>query len=211
MQTPIVVDQDGHVGRVVEREYLDQQHVLIELHNGLKLVVESHRLQTRDDGSYYLPFSLTEALRSMDEGIAAVLPLVAEELHVEKTQREVGKVRIHKHVQARQVQVEETRYREHVEVRRVPVNQYVEEAPAIRYEGDTMIIPLVEEVIVVEKRLMVREEIHVSKQRITEQEPLEVTLRTETAEIERTGGEQITAPTETLDHLAATRQTNTQG
>jgi uncharacterized protein (TIGR02271 family) len=55
--------------------------------------------------------------------------------------------------------------REEVEIHRVPVNQYVDEAPPIRYEDDRIIIPVLEEVLQVEKRLLVKEEVVVTKRR----------------------------------------------
>ena len=200
MQT--IIDRAGHVGKLIERRYLDDQHSLIELNNGLRLIVETAQLVDRADGTLYLPINLSEALNGGRTDVAAVLPLVAEELHIEKEQVEVGRVRIHKHVDERQIRVDEPRIREQVDVQRHPINQYIEEAPPIRYEGETMIIPIVEEVIVIEKRLMLKEELHVTKQRIEEREPIEVTVRKERAEIERISE---------LDHLAVTRKGSNQG
>jgi hypothetical protein len=55
--------------------------------------------------------------------------------------------------------------REEVDIHRVPVNQYVDEAPPIRYEDDRIIIPVLEEVLHVAKRLLVKEEVVVTKRR----------------------------------------------
>lgn len=55
--------------------------------------------------------------------------------------------------------------REEVEIRRVPVNEYVDKAPGIRYEDDRIIIPVLEEVLLVEKRLLLKEEVVVTKRR----------------------------------------------
>ncbi len=55
--------------------------------------------------------------------------------------------------------------REEVDIHRVPVNEYVDVAPPIRYEDDRIIIPVVEEVLLVEKRLLVKEEVVVTKRR----------------------------------------------
>jgi len=77
------------------------------------------------------------------------------------------------------------RYSEEVEVERVTINRVVEETPPIRREGDTMIIPLLEEVLVVEKRWVLREEVHVRKLSKEVHTPQEVLLRNEQVEIER--------------------------
>lgn len=59
--------------------------------------------------------------------------------------------------------------REDCEVERVTVQRYVDKPEEIRMDGDTLIVPLMEEVLVVEKRLMVREELHIKRRR--EQKP----------------------------------------
>ena len=55
----------------------------------------------------------------------------------------------------------------------------------VREENGTTIISIVEEVLVVEKRLMLREEIHIRKQRIETHQPQRVTLRSEEVRVER--------------------------
>ncbi len=59
--------------------------------------------------------------------------------------------------------VEEPSIQEEVQIERVPGNQLVDEPVAVRCEGDTMIIPVIEEVIVVETRLQLKEEVRVTK------------------------------------------------
>jgi cysteine sulfinate desulfinase/cysteine desulfurase-like protein len=48
-----------------------------------------------------------------------------------------------------------------LDVQRVPIGQFVDRAPAPRQEGDVLIVPCIEEVVVVEKRLRVREELRI--------------------------------------------------
>lgn len=52
-----------------------------------------------------------------------------------------------------------------VEVERVPVDEEVDTPPATRQEGDTLIVPVVEEVLVVTKRYRIIEEVRVTKYR----------------------------------------------
>ena len=56
---------------------------------------------------------------------------------------------------------------------------------AVRHEGDTTVVTLVEEVVVVEKRLRATEEIRITKRRSVRHEPQQVTLRREEAVVER--------------------------
>jgi len=49
--------------------------------------------------------------------------------------------------------------------------------PAVRDEGDTIVIPIVEEVLVIERRLLLKEEVRVRRVRSTERHQETVTLR----------------------------------
>lgn len=117
-----------------------------------------------------------------------VVPLVDETLKVEKRSVETGRVRISTVVETRQEWVEQSLEREEVSVERVPVNRVVDAAdpPAVRQEGDVLVIPILEEVI--EKRLVLKEELRIRKRTIVEHVEEPVTLRSEHAVIERDGG-----------------------
>jgi stress response protein YsnF len=58
-------------------------------------------------------------------------------------------------------------FREDCEVERVQVKRMLDQPAEIRQDGDTLIIPLMEEVLVIEKRLMLREELHIRRRRET--------------------------------------------
>ena len=108
-----------------------------------------------------------------------------EELEVGKRTVETGRVQISKRVHEREEVVDVPLLREEVEIQRVAVNRVVEGPVAIRQEGDTTIVPVVEEVLVVEKRLMLKEELRITKRRVEEHRPQRVTLRSEDATVER--------------------------
>jgi uncharacterized protein (TIGR02271 family) len=116
-----------------------------------------------------------------------VIPLIEERLLTDKVRVETGRVRVRTEVDQRQEVVRDRLRRHHVDVQRVPRNIEVSEAPAARREGDITIIPVVEEVLVVQKKLMLVEELHV-RQRITEEEIEQpVNLRVQRAVVERAG------------------------
>jgi len=115
-----------------------------------------------------------------------VIPVVQEEVVFEKQVVETGKVRISKHIREFEEIVDEPLFREEVAVERVPINQFVEARPAVRQEGDTMIIPVVQEQIFVQKRLVLVEELRVRKQVVESHQPQRVTLRKEEVEVKRT-------------------------
>jgi uncharacterized protein (TIGR02271 family) len=115
-----------------------------------------------------------------------VVPVVEESLEVGKRAVETGRVRISKTVREREEVIDEPLMQEEVDVQRVPVNRVVDGPVPIRYEGETMIIPLLEEeLVVVEKRLVLREELHVMRRRVDVRKPQTVTLRSEEATVER--------------------------
>ena len=114
-----------------------------------------------------------------------VVPIVQEELHIGKQKVETGRVRLTKTVQEREVMVSEPSMQEDIQIERVPVNRWLTEPASVRYEGDIMIIPVMEEVPVVEKRLRLKEELRVTKRQITTQRTEAVRLRTEEVQVER--------------------------
>lgn len=113
------------------------------------------------------------------------LPLYAEALVVAR-RRTHSTVRVatvtHEHEQL----VDEALAHERVEVEHVPVGRTVEAVPPIREEGDTTIFPVVEEIVVVEHRLVLKEEVRIRRLRSTERHQETVTLRTQDAVITRT-------------------------
>ena len=96
---------------------------------------------------------------------------------------------VQKIVREHQEVVEEPILRESVEVERVAMNQFVPEGTSVemRQEGDVLVIPVLEEVIVLQKRLMLKEEIRITKRSQQIIEPQAVTLRREEIVIEQLG------------------------
>ena len=90
--------------------------------------------------------------------------MVAEEILIGTEQVTRGVVRVHKHVVTEEKTVDAAVSAEEVVVERLPINQLVEgDAPQVREEDGIVIIPVLEEVLVVEKRLLLREEVRLSK------------------------------------------------
>ena len=111
------------------------------------------------------------------------LKVLQEDLVVQARAVESGRVTVHKTVTEHDETVQMLLRQEDITVERVPIGRVVAEAPASRRDGDVLIIPVLEEVLVVEKRLVLKEELHI---RTVAQEKMmqeTVTLRTEHAEI----------------------------
>lgn len=121
----------------------------------------------------------------VDERTPEALPLIEEELRLTKQERVTGKVRVRTVVDAVEELARASLQSETVEVTRVPVNREVDSAPPVRTEGDVTILPVLEEVLVVETRLVLKEELHIRRQVSTETVEVPVTLRKQRAVVER--------------------------
>jgi uncharacterized protein (TIGR02271 family) len=119
-------------------------------------------------------------------GEGMVIPVIQEELIVNKQLIETGKVRISKRVTEHEEVVDLPIFREEVSVERVPINKVVDALPPVRKEGDTMIIPVVQEQIVVHKTLLLVEELRVRKEVIESHQSQTIILRKEEVNIQRT-------------------------
>ena len=114
-----------------------------------------------------------------------VVPVVEETLHIGKRVRETGSVAVHVVPHERQEVVDVPLVDEHVDVERVEVNRLVDAPPPIREEGDVTVVPVMEEVLVVEKRLRVKYELRLTRRRETRRDVRTVTLRGEEARVLR--------------------------
>lgn len=119
------------------------------------------------------------------DNAAIVVPVIQEQVTFDKKIVETGKVRISKRVSQHEQLVDVPFMREQVSIERVPVNQVVDAPPQVRHEGDTMIIPVVEEQVFYQKRLVLVEELRVRKQIIEEHKPQQITLMKEEVEVSR--------------------------
>ena len=115
----------------------------------------------------------------------AAIPLVEERVSVAKRQVESGRVKVHVRVEEREEVVTEQLFHDELEVERVPRNVRVSEIPHVRLEGNTTIVPVVEEVLVVEKALMLVEEIHICRRSVAEEAQIPMSVRAEKATVER--------------------------
>ena len=118
------------------------------------------------------------------EQAGEMIPLLKEELRVDKRSVVTGKVRVRSVVDTIEELVHAA-ITDEEEVTRVPMDREVEAAPSVRTEGDVTIVPIMEEVLVVEKRLVLKEELHIRRSVTLENVEVPVTLRKQRAVIER--------------------------
>jgi stress response protein YsnF len=113
------------------------------------------------------------------------VPVVQEQARVSTERVETGRVRVHVVPQVHQETIDVDLTDERVEVERVPVGRIVERAEASRQEGDVTIVPVYEEVLICEKRLRLKEELHIRRISTVHHERREVDLRREDVEVVR--------------------------
>jgi uncharacterized protein (TIGR02271 family) len=129
---------------------------------------------------------LDESLRSAARTVSEeVIPLVEETATVGKRQVVSGRMRVQTVTDTVEELAHAELQQETVEVTRVPIDSIVETAPEIRTEGELTIVPVLEEVLVVEKRLVLKEELHIRRRATTETMEVPITLRKQRAVVER--------------------------
>ena len=123
-------------------------------------------------------------LLARDRGSEIVIPIVEERLIPDKRAVELGELRIHKHVDEVEEAVRESVTREDLVVERIQMNQPLDAPVQGRQEGEWTVFPIMREVLVVKKQLMLVEEVRVRTQRVTEEQEVRELTRHERLELE---------------------------
>lgn len=121
-------------------------------------------------------------------GQSLSIPVIEEQVQIGKQVIETGKVFISKKVHEEQTNIDVPLLHEEHDIERIPVNQYLNidaTPPAMRYEGDTVIIPVLREEVVVQKRLVLVEELRITKRQVQTSATEQVLLRREEVTVER--------------------------
>ncbi len=181
----VVIDQDGERG-IITAQDPNAQTYQVE-HDGQTFIVPADLLTTLGQSYFSLPTSFKTLARyeTVADQEALVIPIVAESLQLSKRPVERGGVRVHMTVDERQVVVDEPTAEDRVTVERVAINRPLDKPVKSRVEGDTTIIPVMKEVLLVRKQLMLVEEVRLTRTRVEVHQPQTVVLRTEEAHIER--------------------------
>jgi stress response protein YsnF len=129
-----------------------------------------------------------EPLHVVTDGAPVRLSVVEEQVTVSATQHETGAVRVRKVVHEDFVDVPVTLRSEHVDVRHVPENRRVDSEYGPRQVGDTWIVPVFEYVPVTEMRLMLKEEVHITRRTVEKEVIHTVPVRKDTLIVERRHG-----------------------
>ena len=113
------------------------------------------------------------------------VPLYSEELSVSRQQITGDTVQVSVVTHEGEGVVDEMLNRERVEIDRMPIGLPIDAIPPVRREGDTTILPVVEEIIVVKRRLILREEVRIKRRHVSERHQEALVLRKQEAVITR--------------------------
>lgn len=185
-----VSDADQQRAQLVSVKQAEPEpSALLRTLDGKEITVPVSLLQPQQDGSYSLSVAFDALV-----GVGAtpqqqtVIPVTHEELQVDKRTVETGKgVRIHKTVQEQEQIVDQPLLQDELVVEHVPVGTMVDagQQPTMRHEGDTLVVPVFEEVLVVEKRLRLKEEVRITRRSREVHTQQRVALKSEQIAIER--------------------------
>lgn len=112
-----------------------------------------------------------------------VIPVIEEEVQVSSRRVERSTILINKEIRTEDVSIDIPEIAEQYTIERIPKNELLDEKPQIRYEGDSIIIPVVREVVV--KRILLTEEIRLTKNTSEVLRNETVTLRKEDVTIQK--------------------------
>jgi len=93
---------------------------------------------------------------------------------------------------AREVNLDDRLFADEVAVERVPVNRLVDQMPETRQDGDVLIVPVVEEVLTIQKRLLLKEEVRIQRRRNEVQQPRRIVLTDDETRVIGSDGRDIT-------------------
>ena len=114
-----------------------------------------------------------------------VVPVVAEELHADAIPVQTGGVRVTKRVEGHDEIIEQELRKGRVEIKRIKTDRVVDGPQPVHRSGNTLIIPVVAEVLRVQKEWVVTEEIHLTQVEERETVQQNVRVNREEARIER--------------------------
>ena len=119
------------------------------------------------------------------KGETETYPLVEEKARIEKRKISTGRVRVRTVMESATEFAGADLEEQTVQITRVPINKVVNRVPPIRTEAQTTIIPVMEEVLVVEKQLLLKEELHVRRQVSADHVEVPITIHKQRAVVER--------------------------
>jgi stress response protein YsnF len=188
-----VVDAAGQFGTVVSH------HALVGAGGGLSdMVVVRHRehqvllpsalFVPVSATSFRIPLSFAALMSSTGQGGDIVIPVLQEEMTVGTRLVDTGRgVRVHKHVVETPHVIEQALLQDALAIEHVAIGRLLadDELPQVRQEGDVLIVPVIEEVLVLQTRRSLKEEVRIVRSSRLVQQQQTVLLKSEQVVVER--------------------------
>ena len=148
-------------------------------------------VDARSDGTN-TALDTTDLESPVDHSRETVIPLFEEALSVSRRVVPTSRVQVSRVTHSHEHLVDELLERERVEVERVAIDKPIDRMPSVREEGDCLIFPVVEEVLKIERVLVLKEEVRIRRVKGTERYQERVTLRKQEAVVNRLPIEETT-------------------
>jgi uncharacterized protein (TIGR02271 family) len=196
-----VLGSDGIAATVTESAI--DGCVGLALADGSLALVEADVLVPSADGVWHID----AALGDPDAAGAGLLtiPVIRESLEVGSRRIAAGRVRVSRRAEQQEQTVDLAGWIEEATIEHIPVGRVLEPGavPAVREEDGALIVPVLEETLVLEKRLVLREELRIVRIRRETSRRETVTLRRDRVEVERLPPADGAASTPALDSATA--------
>lgn len=142
------------------------------------------RNRVRLAGSEDDTLARANAVASAGDEQTVRVPIHEERLHVSTQTVDLGEVRLHRHVDREPEIVTRAVERDELVVERVKLDRLIDAPVSTREEDGWLVVPIMEEVLVVTKQLVLTEEVRIGTRRVVEEQEVYEELRRERIEIE---------------------------
>lgn len=123
--------------------------------------------------------------RGLTENPSFVVPVLREDIEISKRSVVTGIVRLKKVVHQREELIDLPLMSNEIKIERTSVNRIVEGPIPVRYEGDTAVYSVIEEIVVTTKQFVLKEEVRITSRISETHQPQIISLRTEELLVER--------------------------
>ena len=185
VQAPLTTIEDSEGFRALASiSPTDPSCLEVTLEDGQRIEVPRALVHAQSDGTYRFEQPLRGRL-NFEDAAPLVLPISVEEVQVGTRLVERERLRVTTAVSTREECVEVPLVYEGLAVERVPVGRVVDAPSQPRYEGHTLVVPVYEEQLVLQKRLVLKEEVRITRTRQEQTHKQQVQLRQEHVRVEK--------------------------
>lgn len=180
VQSVIARPGSGEISYLLVRHGDGLVSLPVELISEVVSPVEVRLGATRDD----VRSRLAGTGSAVAEAEQVRVPIYEERLRTSVHPVDLGEVRIHKTVERVPTTATRSVEREEVEIERVRLDRLLDQPVEPYQDGEWLVVPVMEEVLVVTKQLVLTEEVRIRTKRVTEEQEVYEILRRERVSVE---------------------------